>query len=76
MAMTSIEFDALVKLMRGSPGSPANIAARRVLVDGISQGDAMRETGVKRPTVSVAVKRYSDADMLIREAYGLNKNSI
>ena len=69
MAMTGDQYDALVKLMRGTPESPANRAARRVLVDGITQADAMRETGVTRATVIHAVKRYADADVLIRDVY-------
>ena len=35
--MKGAVYDALVKLMRGSPESAANRAARRVLVDGITQ---------------------------------------
>lgn len=69
MLLNGAEYDALVKLMRGSPGSAANRAARRVLVDGISQAEAMRETGVTRSTVSDAVARYEEADRLIRNAY-------
>lgn len=69
MAMTGDQYDALVKLMRGNPQSPANRAARRVLLDGITQADAMRETGVTRGTVNNAVKRYVDADALMREVY-------
>jgi DNA-binding MarR family transcriptional regulator len=71
MAMTGAEYDALVKLMRGSPESAANRAARRVLVDGISQAEARRETGATRSTVSDAVTRIEKADHLIRGAYGL-----
>lgn len=58
--MTGDQYDVLVKLMRGTPESPANR-------DGITQADAMRETGVTRATVNHAVKRY--ADMLIRDVY-------
>ncbi|MCQ9390984.1 MULTISPECIES: transcriptional regulator KorA [Pseudomonas syringae group] len=67
--MTGDQYDALVKLMRGIPTSPANRAARRVLVDGITQADAMRETGVTRATVNQAVTRYADADTLMRGVY-------
>lgn len=73
MAMTGDQYDALVKLMRGTPESPANRSARRVLVDGLSQADAMREAGVTRATVNHAVKRYADADMLMRGVYGGQK---
>ncbi len=77
MTMTSDQYDALVKLMRGAPDTPANRAARRVLVDGLSQPDARRETNSTRATVFNTVRRYSDADQLIRAAYiaPLPKNS-
>lgn len=74
MGMTGEQYDALVNLMRGNPDSPANRAARRVLVDGIKQADAKRETGVSRDTVSKAVRRYSEADQLIQWVYGLKKS--
>lgn len=73
--MKGEEYDALVKLMRGIPESAANRAARRVLVDGISQADAVRETEATRSTVSDAVARYEEADRLIRAAYRLSKRS-
>lgn len=69
--MTGKQYDALVKLMRGKPESPACRAARRVLVDGISQAEAVRETGVTRGTVSKAVRSYADADQLMRSVYGV-----
>lgn len=71
MAMKGAVYDALVKLMRGSPESAANRAARRVLVDGITQAEAVRETGSTRSTVSDAVARYQDADRSMRDAYGV-----
>ena len=61
MTMKGSRFDLLVKLMRGNPGSAANRAARRVLVDGIAQADAMRETGATRSSVGDAVTRYREA---------------
>ena len=61
MVMTGVQYDTLLKLMRVSTESAANRAARRVLVDGISQADAVRETGATRSTVSDAVSRYGDA---------------
>jgi hypothetical protein len=69
MTMTEAQFDAIVKLMRGTPESGANRAARRVLVDGFSQAEAMREHDTTRATVSNAVRRYQEADDLIRSAY-------
>jgi transposase-like protein len=69
MTMTGEQFDAIAKLKRVKPDSGANRAARRVLVDGISQADAMRENGIKRATVSNAVRSYQEDDALIRSAY-------
>ncbi|MDU4254565.1 TrfB-related DNA-binding protein [Pseudomonas sp.] len=73
MAMTGEQFDALVKLMRGDTESAGNRAARRVLVDSITQAEAMRETDVTRAAVSNAVRRYTEADELIRRVYGVKK---
>lgn len=67
--MTGEQYEALVKLMRGSADSAANRAARRVLVDGVAQAQAMRETGASRSTVSITVQRYSEAHRLIRSVY-------
>ena len=74
--MTAEQFDVLTLLLRGTPDSPANQAARSVLVDGVTQADAMRATGATRSTVGVAVKRYRSADEAIRLAYLSNKRSI
>jgi hypothetical protein len=73
MAMKGDQYDALVRLMRGKPESPACKAARRVLVDGISQADAVREAGITRGTVSKAVRSYTEADQLMRAVYGANR---
>jgi hypothetical protein len=67
--MTGEQFDVLTILLRGSPDSPANQAARAVLVDGVTQAVAMRATGATRSTVHDAVKRYGEADAKIRGAY-------
>lgn len=74
MVMKGSQFDVLVKLMRGSPESAANRAARRVLVDGITQAEAMRETGVTRSTVGDAVVRYRDAYQEICDAFDVKKS--
>lgn len=68
--MKGEQYDALVKLMRGDVESAGNRAARRVLVDGVVQADAVRETGASRSTVSITVRRYTDADELMRRVYG------
>ena len=69
MPMSSEQYSVLVKLMRGKAESPACIAARRVLVDGLSQADVMRETGASRSTVHLTVKRYAEAYDLARKAF-------
>lgn len=75
MRMKLAVFEALSTLLRGDPESPANRAARRVLVDGISQADAMRETGATRSSVSDAVRRFEKTDTLVRESYGLKSRT-
>ena len=67
--MTDEQFDVLTHLLRGTPESPANRAARAVLVEGVAKADAARETGATRSTVHDAVKRYSEVDEMIRHAY-------
>lgn len=68
-AMTGEQFDTLVKLMRGDPKSASNRAARLVLVEGMSQADAMRAAGADRTAVSNTVKRYAKADETMRQLY-------
>lgn len=75
MRIEGEQYDALVKLMRGSPDSPANRAARLVLVEGQVQADARVVTGVSRATVSDAVKRYWDAHLLMQSVYGKKRGS-
>lgn len=73
MTITGEQYDALVKLMRGKSDSPACRAARRVLVDGVSQAEAVREAGISRGTVSKAVRSYAEANQLMRAVYGTEK---
>jgi transposase len=75
MAMTNDEFECVTRLKRGDLNSPANRAARLVLVDGLSQADAMRKTGATRSTVCDAVRRYLDADVDIRDAYRIKRRA-
>jgi hypothetical protein len=69
MTMTLIQFETIAILIRGTRDCPANRAARRVLVDGLSQADAMRECDIKRGTVNKAVRRFEKAYVSIREAF-------
>ena len=54
--MTPEQFAALAQLLRLRTG-PAQDAARMVLVEGISQADAARATGLTQQAVHNAVKR-------------------
>jgi hypothetical protein len=63
------QFAVLIKLMRGSLEHPACLAAYRVLVEGASQAAAAREAGITPGGVSNAVKRYRNADSMVRAAY-------
>lgn len=71
MVLTGEQYDALVKLMRGDATSASNQAARRVLVDGITQANAMRETGAARAAIGNAVRRYTEAGELMKDVFGL-----
>lgn len=66
------QYDLLVKLMRGKPESPANIAAKKVLVHGVKIRDAIEDSGIKRDSVYKAIKRYSDAHDQAVEAFREN----
>lgn len=67
--MTELQFDTLVKLMRGKPDAPGNQAARLVLIQGKSQTEAARMTGASQSNVSMAVQRYSEAYQLVCLAF-------
>jgi hypothetical protein len=73
--MKAEQFDVLITLMRGSPESAANIAARLVLVEGWSQADAHRKTGATRQTISDYAKKYNDAFKLVTEAWAPKKRA-
>lgn len=55
------QYDTVVKLMRGKADSPANIAAKKVLVQGVKTPDAIHESGIGRDSVYKAIQRYSGA---------------
>lgn len=65
--MTPEQFDVIARLTRAR--EPARIAARRVLVDGISQVEAAREVGMSASALGNSVRRYREFDALIRSAY-------
>jgi len=73
--MKEEQFDVLVKLMRGNPESPANKAARHVLVDGWTQAAAHHETEASRQTISDAVKKYTEAFDKVSEAWAPKKRT-
>lgn len=65
--MKKREFDAIAKLLRSR--EPARTSAELVLVKGKAIKDAVAATGMSQPAVSQVVKRYREADALIRNAY-------
>ena len=69
--MTPKQFDAIAKLLRSR--DPAKMAARLVLVDGLTRKAAIEATGVSGPAITQAVKRYKDAHTLIQTAYSKSK---
>lgn len=68
--MTNDQFDFVTRLMRGNTESKANQAARAVLVDKLSQAEAVKRYGIAKATVSRAVKNYGEADQEARRVYG------
>ena len=73
--MREEQFEVLVKLMRGDPNSPANKAARRVLVDLWTQAAAHKETKATRQTISDAVKKYTEAFNAVSIAWAPKKRA-
>lgn len=67
--MTEQQFLVLVHLLKGDVETPANRAAKRVLVDGITKPAAVAETGATRSTVHDATTRYFKAFKAIEEAW-------
>ena len=65
--MTGEQFDVLAQLTRAR--EPARSAAKRVLVDGISQADAAREFDMSPSALGNAVRRYRGFDAEVRAAY-------
>lgn len=65
--MTNVQFAVLAQLLRLRTG-PAQDAARMVLVDGASQADAARATGLTQQAVHNAVKRVQAGLELARVA--------
>lgn len=72
--MTTEQFAALAQLMQMRAG-PAQEAARMVLVDGITQADAGRRTGLSPQGVNNAVTRARKAMALAQIAGTYNRGS-
>lgn len=66
--MTPEQFEVVAHLIRSR--EPATSAARRVLLDGLSQADAAREFGLGPNNVWNTVNRFRKADEALREVYG------
>lgn len=70
MRMKLAVFEALSRISRSDLTSAASRSARMVLVDGLSQAEAVKRTGSTRSTVSDAVRRIRNYDEMVRNAYG------
>ena len=66
--MTSVQFEALSKIMR-SRGSTKN-AVKMVLVEGMKQSEAAKVCGISRVTVSKAVQSFCEMHALAAVAVG------
>lgn len=69
--MTREQLHALAKLMRSKTDSKAFQAAEDVLINGLTQAQAVKKFGVSASTVGDAVTRYTNANDLIKKAYFL-----
>lgn len=67
--MSKDQLHALAKLMRSKTDSKAFQAAEDVLINGLTQAQAVKKHGVSASTVGDAVKRYTNANELIRSVY-------
>lgn len=71
-AISEAQYLCLVKLLRGTLASQANIIARRVLVEGMttSQAKGDMQTPPCRSTISAAINCYRKAHKVALDAYG------
>lgn len=69
--MTPEQFDVIAWL-KSSEGGPAERAARLVLLEGITNAEAARQTGIKPPSVTRSVRRYREAWELIEGAWSIS----
>lgn len=67
--ITKDQLHALAKLMRSKTDSKAFQAAEDVLVNGLTQTQAVKKYGVSASTVGDAVTRYTNANELIKSVY-------
>lgn len=65
--MNELQFNTLAKLIRSR--EPVVSAAKMVLVSGIKNAIASRETGASRQSITNTVSRFLAADKQIRDAY-------
>lgn len=69
--MTPAQFEALAQLV-SMRSRPAQDCARLVLVDGLTQAEAARQTGLSTQAAHQAVKRARGTLALARTALGLD----
>lgn len=72
--MTGEQFDTIARMIRAN--GPSRLAARLVLVDGLTQADAAHAHKVEPNALNNSVRRYREFDRAIREAYGLNGGAL
>lgn len=72
--LTAPQLDALAALTRMQPG-PSLHAAGLVLVEGRRQADAAREAGLSPSALGNALRRLRRAEVLARQASGLESRS-
>lgn len=65
--LTPAQFQALAQLLRLRPGSDSYRCAQLVFVDGMSIGDAARESGISYKRAHAAIQRVDRGLDLARE---------
>lgn len=72
--MEKDQFEFLARKLRSK--EPAITAARLVLVHGLSIADAVKNTGIKQPSLSRSVKAFKALDAEIKAIYCTPKKPI
>lgn len=65
--LTARQYDTLCLLARVGSDSRTYAACKRVIVDGLTQAAAVRETGIAKGTMSLGIKKIQTAYTLAKE---------